>query len=135
MKIPARLILPPVLFGFMIACGITGSPPLGGAISTAPERAAVPSAAVTIAASAPAGHSFPAEPRGLTAVNNFEPGRQEGGLFNGALFDARTYANPNISGISFRTSWEDVEPTEGAYIWSSWMRFSTPPRKTASGSS
>ncbi len=118
MKIPARSILPLLLFGFVIACAVTGLPPLGGATSTAPERATIPSAAATNATSASAGHSFPAEPRGLTAVNNFEPGRQGGGLFTGAPYDARTYANPNISGISFRTSWEDVEPAEGAYVWS-----------------
>jgi hypothetical protein len=55
--------------------------------------------------------------RGITAVNNFEPGTRAGSLFDGGLFDDRTYANPNISGLTFRTSWEDVEPTQGNFTW------------------
>ena len=45
-------------------------------------------------------------------MNNFESSTRVG-----SLFDDRTYVNPNISGLTFRTSWADVEPAEGKYIW------------------
>ncbi len=35
----------------------------------------------------------------------------------GKLFDARSYTNPNIAGLTFRTSWADIEPTEGNFVW------------------
>lgn len=47
---------------------------------------------------------------GLTVVNPFEDIERTGSLFND-----RTYSNPNISGVTFRTSWEDLEPKEGEY--------------------
>jgi len=52
------------------------------------------------------------QPRGLTAVNDFEPSTRVG-----SLFDPQTYANPNIAGLTFRPSWADVEPTEGGFVW------------------
>ena len=33
------------------------------------------------------------------------------------MFDDRTYTNPNIAGLTFRTSWADVEPTKGNFVW------------------
>jgi Beta-galactosidase len=33
------------------------------------------------------------------------------------LFDGRTYANPSIAGLTFRTSWADIEPTQGNFVW------------------
>ena len=45
-------------------------------------------------------------------MNNFESSTRVG-----SLFDVRTYTNPNISGLTFRTSWADVEPAEGNYVW------------------
>jgi hypothetical protein len=56
-------------------------------------------------------------PLGITAVNNFEPGAKAGSLFVGSFFDDRTYTNPNIAGLTFRTSWADIEPTEGNFVW------------------
>ena len=56
--------------------------------------------------------NIPTRPTGLTAVNNFESTTRVG-----SLFDDRTYTNPNISGLTFRTSWADVEPTEGNFTW------------------
>lgn len=57
-------------------------------------------------------HVFATRPNGLTAVNNFESSTRVGGLF-----DDRTYTNPNIAGLTFRTSWADLEPTSGNYVW------------------
>jgi hypothetical protein len=82
-------------------------------VPTAPA-ATVPATTDTPAPPVP---SLPTVPEGLTAVNNFEPAGQGGRLFNGALFDDRTYTNPSIAGITFRTSWEDVEPTQGNFVW------------------
>jgi hypothetical protein len=45
-------------------------------------------------------------------VNNFEASTRVG-----SLFDDRTYANPNIAGLTFRTTWADVEPAEGNFVW------------------
>ena len=52
------------------------------------------------------------QPSGLTAVNNFEPSTRVG-----SLFDERTYTNPYVAGLTFRTSWADVEPDEGSFDW------------------
>jgi hypothetical protein len=54
----------------------------------------------------------PKVPVGITAVNSVDS------LRAGKLFDTRdatlnVYANPNTSGVTFRTSWADVEPKEG----------------------
>jgi hypothetical protein len=35
----------------------------------------------------------------------------------GSLFDDRTYADVNIAGLTFRTSWADVEPADGTFDW------------------
>jgi Beta-galactosidase len=51
------------------------------------------------------------QPRGITVVNEIDSARV------GQLFDARTYTNPNIAGLTFRTSWADIEPTEGNFVW------------------
>lgn len=56
--------------------------------------------------------AFATRPNGLTAVNNFEPSTRVGGLF-----DDRTYTNPNIAGLTFRTSWADLEPASGNFVW------------------
>jgi hypothetical protein len=45
-------------------------------------------------------------------VNNFEPSTRVG-----SLFDERTVTNPNVAGLTFRTSWADVEPAEGDFVW------------------
>jgi hypothetical protein len=45
-------------------------------------------------------------------VNNFEPSTRVG-----SLFDDRTYTNPHVAGLTFRTSWVDVEPTQGNFVW------------------
>ena len=45
-------------------------------------------------------------------MNNFEPSTRVG-----SLFDERTYTNPNVAGLTFRTSWADIEPAEGDFLW------------------
>jgi hypothetical protein len=57
------------------------------------------------------------QPRGITVVNNFEPSAQAGSLFDGKSFDERTYTNPNVAGITFRTSWGDIEPAQDDFNW------------------
>ena len=88
--------------------------PTAGATVTLPAFTPTPSIVST--------HSIPppilaTEPRGLTAVNNFEPVTQTASLFDGSLFDDRTYANPNVAGLTFRTAWAAVEPTSGNFDW------------------
>jgi len=73
--------------------------------------------ASTMTSSAPIYLSIPTQPTGLTAVNNLEPSAPKASFFDGILFDDRTYANPNIAGITFRTSWADLEPTKGNFDW------------------
>lgn len=80
-----------------------------------PVRAATSTAqpgATTIPTSAPPPTALATQPRGLTAVNNFESSTRVG-----SLFDDRTYTNPNIAGLTFRTSWADIEPTVGNFVW------------------
>lgn len=60
----------------------------------------------------PPSRVFATRPSGLTAVNNFESSTRVGGLF-----DDRTYTNPNIAGLTFRTSWADLEPAQDNFVW------------------
>ncbi len=50
-------------------------------------------------------------------MNNLEPSKPRGSFFDGILFDDRTYTNPNVAGLTFRTSWADIEPTKGEFVW------------------
>jgi hypothetical protein len=134
MKEPIRLTILIFVVGLLLACTIA-APALPTATTeatfTAPAPAFTapaptitnPAPAVTASVvpatvtPAPPVFTLPTRPLGITAVNNFEPPKQAGGLFNGSLFDDRTYANPNIAGLTFRTSWEDIEPTQGHFVW------------------
>lgn len=71
-----------------------------------------PSTSTTISTSVPYPAAAATQPRGLAAVNNFEPTTRVG-----SLFDNRTYVNPNVAGLTFRTSWADLEPAEGDIVW------------------
>lgn len=53
------------------------------------------------------------KPIGLSAVNNFEDANRVGELFDDAI-----YTNSNLSGVTFRTSWADIEPTKEKFQWS-----------------
>ncbi len=50
------------------------------------------------------------QPLGLSAVNPFEDVQRTGQPFN-----ENTYQNPSISGVTFRTSWQDLESENGKY--------------------
>jgi hypothetical protein len=129
MKAPLRLTILVFTLGMLMACLTSGLPPINRATPTVPALTGTSSTVSTNNTPAPTiltqatqpGQAtppgFPTQPRGLTAVNNFEPGKGGSGLFNGSLFDSRTYTNPNIEGLTFRTSWEDVEPTQGNFVW------------------
>jgi Beta-galactosidase len=92
-------------------------PPTSRAAFTMPALTPTPSIVSTNDTPTPLVLSLATQPRGLTAVNNFEPRTQAGSLFDGSLFDDRTYANPNVAGLTFRTSWADIEPTKGNFVW------------------
>ncbi|MGD0879450.1 MAG: hypothetical protein ABSA01_15065 [Anaerolineales bacterium] len=65
----------------------------------------------------PAGTTFPTKPAGITAVNNFEPDSRAGSFFIGELFQDQTYSTPSVSGLTFRTSWADIEPAKDSFVW------------------
>jgi hypothetical protein len=98
---------PPTLGATVTPAALTPSPP---AVSTT-DTPTPPAVTMTNTPAPPAGGPA-TQPRGLTVVNNFEPSTRVGGLF-----DERTYANPNVAGLTFRTSWADIEPTEGDFVW------------------
>jgi hypothetical protein len=81
--------------------GSTTSSPARSSTTASPSSTATPP---TVAVAT--------QPSGLTAVNNFEPRTRVG-----SLFDDRTYADVNIAGLTFRTSWADVEPKQGTFVW------------------
>jgi hypothetical protein len=56
-------------------------------------------------------------PSGISAVNSIDAQRvgQPFDISNAAL---NAYANPNTSGITYRTSWADVEPKDGKFDFS-----------------
>jgi hypothetical protein len=67
--------------------------------------------------STPTGPAIPAKPAGITAVNNFEPNSQAGSYFIGKLFQDQTYSNPSVAGLTYRTSWADIEPAQDNFVW------------------
>ncbi len=56
-------------------------------------------------------------PSGISAVNLIDAARV-GKLFDTSNPTLNAYANPNTSGLTFRTSWADVEPEEGKFDFS-----------------
>jgi hypothetical protein len=110
-----RLALLAFAFALPIACA-TFSPPLppptSGATVTAAALTPTPAILPRNDTPTPPVLGQATQPRGLTAVNNFEPSTRVGGLF-----DERTYANPNTAGLTFRMSWADIEPNEGDFVW------------------
>jgi hypothetical protein len=87
-------------------------PPTIGVNATPAATVITQPPATTLPANTPLPSSLATQPYGLTAVNNFESSTRVG-----SLFDDRTYANPNVAGLTFRTSWADVEPAEGNFVW------------------
>jgi len=135
MKAPIRLTVLVLTLSLLVACatpapspttipapiaaptraeGTRNAPlPSRRATLTVPALTPTPSIVSTNNTPAPRISSLATQPRGLTAVNNFEPSTRVG-----SLFDDRTYTNPNVAGLTFRTSWADVEPAEGNFVWS-----------------
>jgi hypothetical protein len=54
---------------------------------------------------------------GLTTMNSVDAERV-GKLFDTSNPTLNAYANPNTKGVTFRTSWADVEPADGTYDFS-----------------
>ncbi len=117
MKTPIRLTIIVFTLGALMACLTTAPPSTNRATATVP--ALTPTPANTLASNTTAA-PVPAQAdqlRGITAVNNLEPSQPRGSFFDGILFDNRIYTNPNIAGLTFRTSWADIEPTQGDFVW------------------
>jgi hypothetical protein len=53
-------------------------------------------------------------PYGISVVNSIDA-KRVGQLFDTSNPMLNAYANPNTSGVTFRTSWADVEPQEGSF--------------------
>lgn len=120
MKSPTRLTFLIFILGLLVACLIASPPsasPPSGATSTASGLAPTASIISTISTSPPHVPVIATKPSGLTVVNNLEPSAPRGSFFDGIPFEDRTYGNSNISGITFRTSWADVEPAQGDFEW------------------
>jgi Beta-galactosidase len=56
-------------------------------------------------------------PYGISAVNSIDANRA-GQLFDASNPALNAYTNPNTSGVTFRTSWADVEPQDGKFNFS-----------------
>jgi hypothetical protein len=56
-------------------------------------------------------------PSGISVVNHVDTQRA-GKLFDTSNPTLNAYANPNTSGVTFRTSWADVEPEDGKFDFS-----------------
>jgi hypothetical protein len=115
---PRQIRLTILLFasGLLLSCMAVSLPSMSGATPKS-VASGVATSVTTNNTPVPSGSHFPTQPIGITAVNNFEPAAQAGSMFSGQLFDDRTYTNPNIAGLTFRTSWEDVEPSQGNFVW------------------
>jgi hypothetical protein len=56
-------------------------------------------------------------PYGISVVNSIDASRI-GKLFDTSNPTLNAYSNPNTSGVTFRTSWADIEPEEGQFDFS-----------------
>jgi hypothetical protein len=120
MKALSRLAILLITLGLIVACAagapLASSPTGETTFSATPVTPTLPILPANDTP-APLVPTPATQPRGLTAVNNFEPAAHGNGLFDGSLFDDRTYTNPNIAGLTFRTSWEAIEPAKGNFVW------------------
>jgi len=105
---PIRWTMQVIALGLLLSCMAVSVPSISGV---------TPSNDTTNNAPLPSSPHLPKQPTGLTVVNNLEPGTPVASFFDGKLFDDRTYSNPNIAGLTFRTSWADIEPTQGNFVW------------------
>jgi Beta-galactosidase len=134
MRKSIRLTILVFMVGLLVACMTANLRPSAGAPSSLPTLtptlpsnaentlsvpAFTPTPPVVAPTDTPPAHvpSLPTQPQGITAVNNFETNAQAGSFFIGKLFDDRTYSNPFVAGLTFRTSWKDLEPTQDGFEW------------------
>lgn len=109
MKVSIRLIIFVLTLGWLVAYAMATPLPVRGVSFGAPALASTPASGQT--------NNPASRPHGITAVNDFEPDAQGGDPLDGRLFQDLTYTNPSIAGLTFRTSWKTVEPTEGTFVW------------------
>src|SRR5260221_3507348 len=107
-----RLTILVFALGLFITYATATPPSASGATFTVSARTPTPSVSPTNNAPTPLIPSLAPQPRDITAVNNFEPSTRVG-----SLFDDRTYADHNVAGLTLRTSWVDIEPTDGDFSW------------------
>ncbi|HVO43777.1 MAG TPA: beta-galactosidase [Aggregatilineales bacterium] len=112
MKASIRLTSLVFTLGWLVAYATATPHSIRGATFADPAPTPTPLTISTDNMSTPPSHGLAPQPHGLTAVNNFEPSTRVG-----SVFDDRTYANPNVAGLTFRTSWADIEPAEGEFVW------------------
>ena len=116
MRTPVRLAILVLTFAMLVAC-LTATPPaVQKATITVPAFTPAPANTITSTPPTPVtGQTF--QLYGLIVVNNLEPSTPQGSFFDGILFKDRTYTNPNVAGLTFRTSWADIEPAKGNFVW------------------
>jgi hypothetical protein len=120
MNAAVRMTILMVTIGMLIACVTTTLPksfPGESYTSTPAGSTPTGSMAGMETSSTQTVPAIPAKPAGITAVNNFEPNSQAGSFFIGKIFQDQTYTNPSVSGLTFRTSWADIEPAEDSFVW------------------
>jgi hypothetical protein len=116
MRTPVRLTLIVFTLAMLMACLAATPAPTPALPTHLPDPTAT--LAKVLPGSTPAPVATQTEPpHGLTVVNNLEPSAPKGSFFDGVLFKERTYTNPNIAGLTFRTSWADIEPAQGDFVW------------------
>lgn len=126
MKTPVHLAILVFILVMLMAC-LTATPASAPrATSTVPTfTPTVPALIPTLTSASTLASNTPAPPvtgqtfqlYGLTVVNNLEPSAPQGSFFDGILFKDKIYTNPNIAGLTFRTSWADIEPAKGSFVW------------------
>jgi hypothetical protein len=120
MNAALRMTILMVTIGMVIACVATTlakSFPAESSTSALAGSTPAGSASGMETSSTPTVPAIPAKPAGITAVNNFEPDSQAGSFFIGKMFQDQTYSNPSVSGLTFRTSWADIEPAKDSFVW------------------
>ena len=109
---PIRLTMFLIASGLLLSCMAVNLPAIYGATPSS-VASSVPTNNLPVTPSQP----LPTYPLGLTSVNNLESSTPPGSFFDGKLFDNRTYTNPSVAGLTFRTSWADIEPSQGNFVW------------------
>ncbi len=115
MQVPIQLTVFMLTLGWLVASAAAVPLPARGAPITGSAQTATPDA--TDNAPTALTPDRASRPYGITTVNDFEPDPQGNDPLDGKLFQDQTYTNANIAGLTFRTSWGTVEPSEGSFVW------------------